>query len=94
MCQIAKTFAWYLGGEKGSVKWAPILCHSSHMFGEGNGNPLQYPCLENPMDRGACRKINLSSSSLEKKLVLVGLEFTVSNPRVDFPVNKTRFCTW
>ena len=21
--------------------------------GEGNGNPLQYPCLENPMDRGS-----------------------------------------
>ena len=21
--------------------------------GEGNGNPLQYPCLENPMDGGA-----------------------------------------
>ena len=21
--------------------------------GGGNGNPLQYPCLENPMDRGA-----------------------------------------
>jgi len=21
----------------------------------GNGNPLQYPCLENPMDRGAWR---------------------------------------
>ena len=21
--------------------------------GEGNGNPLQYPCLENPMDRRA-----------------------------------------
>ena len=21
--------------------------------GEGNGTPLQYPCLENPMDRGA-----------------------------------------
>ena len=21
--------------------------------GEENGNPLQYPCLENPMDRGA-----------------------------------------
>ena len=26
-----------------------------HLFlgGEGNGSPLQYPCLENPMDRGA-----------------------------------------
>ena len=21
--------------------------------GEGNGNPLHYPCLENPIDRGA-----------------------------------------
>ena len=21
--------------------------------GEGNGNPLQYSCLDNPMDRGA-----------------------------------------
>ena len=21
--------------------------------GEGNGNPRQYPCLRNPMDRGA-----------------------------------------
>ena len=23
--------------------------------GEGNGNPLQYSCLENPMDGRACR---------------------------------------
>ena len=23
------------------------------LFGEGNGTPLQYSCLENPMDRGA-----------------------------------------
>ena len=22
--------------------------------GEGNGNPFQYSCLENPMDGGAC----------------------------------------
>ena len=22
-------------------------------YGEGNGNPLQYSCLENPLDRGA-----------------------------------------
>ena len=22
--------------------------------GEGSGNPLQYSCLENPMDKGAC----------------------------------------
>ena len=23
-------------------------------LGEGNGTPLQYSCLENPMDGGAC----------------------------------------
>ena len=26
---------------------------SRRSLGEGNGNPLQYSCLENPMDRGA-----------------------------------------
>jgi len=26
---------------------------SSFFFGESNGNPLQYSCLENPMGRGA-----------------------------------------
>ena len=26
---------------------------SKQSMGEGNGNPLQYSCLENPMDRGA-----------------------------------------
>ena len=25
---------------------------SGRFFGEGNGNLLQYSCLENPMDRG------------------------------------------
>ena len=32
------------------------LCHISetrYQLGEGNGTPLQYSCLENPMDGGA-----------------------------------------
>ena len=29
------------------------LCNTSHYVRKGNGNPLQYSCLENPMDRGA-----------------------------------------
>ena len=28
-------------------------CILTHIYGEGNGTPLQYSCLENPMDRGA-----------------------------------------
>ena len=31
----------------------PGLAFSISLFGEGNGNPLQYSCLENPMDTGA-----------------------------------------
>jgi hypothetical protein len=30
-----------------------IWLNVSTLFGEGNGTPLQYSCLENPMDRGA-----------------------------------------
>ena len=37
----------YKVGDPGSI---PGLGRSS---GEGNGSPLQYSCLENPMDRGA-----------------------------------------
>ena len=29
--------------------------HPRTSTGEENGNPLQYPCQENPMDRGDCR---------------------------------------
>ena len=41
---------------KGSVYNAGdpgLILGSGRSPGEGNGNPLQYYCLENPMDRGA-----------------------------------------
>jgi len=34
-------------GDSSSIPW------SGRSPGEGNGNPLQYSCLENLMDRGA-----------------------------------------
>ena len=37
----------YNGGDLGSIPG------SGRSSGEGNDNPLQYSCLENPMDRGA-----------------------------------------
>ena len=46
MAQTVKRVAYNVG-DLGSI---PGLGQSS---GEGNGNPLQYSCLENPMDRGA-----------------------------------------
>ena len=32
-----------------------LISGSGRSPGEGNGNPLQYSCLENPMNRGAWR---------------------------------------
>ena len=37
----------YSAGELGSIPGSGISS------GEGNGNPLQFSCLENPMDGGA-----------------------------------------
>ena len=36
----------YNTGDPGSIPW------EGRSPGEGNGNPLQYSCLENPMDGG------------------------------------------
>ena len=46
----------YNAGDLGSIPG------SGRFPGEGNGNPLQYSCLENPMDGGArCRLLPMGS---------------------------------
>ena len=37
----------------GDARDTGLIPESGRSPGEGNGNPLQYSCLENPMDRGA-----------------------------------------
>ena len=34
-----------------------LIPGSGRSPGEGSDNPLQYSCLENPMDRGACQGV-------------------------------------
>ena len=41
---------------------------SGRAFGEGNGNPLQYSCLENFMDRGARQAIVLGVTKSRTRL--------------------------
>ena len=36
-----------------SINHSAISTPSSHPLGEGNGSPVQYSCVENPVDRGA-----------------------------------------
>ena len=45
---------WWLSGKESAYPCRRLRMHGSEKSrGEGNGNPVQYPCLENPMDRGA-----------------------------------------
>ena len=37
------------------VRDVGLIPGSGRLPGEGNSNPFQHSCLENPMDRGACR---------------------------------------
>ena len=52
----------FLGGSDGketacSVRDSGSIPGSGRYAGEGNGNPLQYSCLENSLDRGAWQAI-------------------------------------
>ena len=49
---------WWLSGKESSCNAGASgdtvsILGSGRSPGERNGNPLQYSCLENPMDRGA-----------------------------------------
>ena len=43
-----------LPADAGDIRDTGSVPGSGRSPGEGHGNPLQYSCLENPMDRGAC----------------------------------------
>ena len=43
--------------------------------GERNGNPLQYSCLANPMDRGAWQATNLGSQRVGHNLLAKQQQF-------------------
>ena len=44
-----------LPAKAGDVRDMGLIPGLGRSPGEGNGNPLQYSCLENSMDRGAWR---------------------------------------
>ena len=52
-----------LPANAGDAGDAGLIPGSGRAPGEGNGNPLQYSCLDNPMDRGAG---GLQSMGLQK----------------------------
>ena len=54
---------------------------SVRSHGEGNGNPLQYFCLKNPMDRGnwwaTVHRVTESQSQLSKTTTMKGISIFI-----------------
>ena len=77
MVQLVKNLPANAGGTRDTGLF-PGLGRSP---GEGNGNPLQYSCLENSMDRGAwqatvpwgCKELDMTEDAQRKKAKIVFL---------------------
>ena len=60
-----------------------------HENGEGNGNPLQYPCLENPTDRWAqCATVHRVTKS---QIQLSNWTTTVDENKKEYSVQNEQF---
>ena len=55
MLRHVKGLPWWFSSKESTGKAGDmgLILGSGRSLEEGNGNPLQYSCLENPMDRGA-----------------------------------------
>ena len=55
MCSLEGKSASILPANAGDTRDAGLISELGRSRGGGNGNPLQYSCLENPVDRVAWR---------------------------------------
>ena len=62
----------------GDARYPTSVPGSGRAPGEGNGNPLQYSCLENSIDRGAWQVTAMGPQRVERDLVN---EHTLGCPR-------------
>ena len=67
------------------LKYVHFIYYQLHLNdGEGNGNPLQYSCLENPMDRGAWQAI-------VHGVTIVGHDLVIKPPPTSPYLNEVSF---
>ena len=65
-----------LPANTGDVKDAGLILGSGRSSGGGHGNPLQYSCLENPMDRGAWQAMGHRVVKSQTQLKRLGTNVT------------------
>ena len=84
MCLKRHYYKHFPGGSDGKASVYNVgdlgsIPGSGRFPGEGNGNPLQYSCLENPMDGGAwCRLLSMGSQSRARLTDFTSLHFTTN----------------
>ena len=75
--QVAKVLEFQLQVQ--SFQW---IFRTAFLYGEGNDNPLQYSCLENPVDRGtwwaAVRRVAQSQTQLKQLSMYACIYYTLS----------------
>ena len=75
----------------GDLRDSGSIPESGRCPGGGHGNPLQYPCLENPMDRGAqwatVHSIPKSQTQL-KQLSMIRKMIFAKDKNISFQLNK------
>ena len=70
-----------LPAQAGDTRGADSIPRSGRSPGGGNGNPLQYPCLGNPTDRGAWRAAVRGVARRVGRDLTAGHTHTPSDPR-------------
>ena len=71
-----------------------IRIHLAQLIGEGNGNPLQYSCLENPVDRGAwwAAVHRVAQSRTRLKRLSMSIVNKITCEKLKTQINKERDC--
>ena len=62
-----------LPAKAGVIRDVGLMLESGRQPGGGHGNPFQYSCLENPMDRGAWWAIVHRAANSQTQLKQLGM---------------------
>ena len=77
-----------------SVHILTIFIVASNSFGEGNGNPLQYSCLENPMDGEAWWATVRGVTKSQTRLSDFAFTFKTGRSPSTAPLHQKHKLTW
>ena len=67
-----------------------LILGSGRSLEVGNGNPLRYPCLENPMDRGAWRVAVHAVAKSQMQQTTHRHKQALASMLTQFPLKKCR----